>query len=94
MCHIHAVANDKQVFDHEAGHVGADIHGAFTGLFQKATCEHTTGAARGQKIPRVGKGSPGFKNVVHQNDIATLHVALNVPDNRHLTGRHRRLAIA
>ncbi len=93
MRHVHSIADDEQVGACEAREVWIDRDGPLARLFQQHAALHL-GAPRGEQVLGEGDGAAGFQDVVDQQHLPAVHVAVDVPQDRDLSGRHGARAIA
>ena len=64
VCHINAIADNKQIIDREADIVGLDIHFAFFVFIQKDAGMDGGGPARRHQIGGEGQGAAGVEDIV------------------------------
>ena len=91
---IHAVPDDKQVGTREADVIGLQGLGKLARLVEQHSNRNPAGAALLHELAGEGKRAAGFEDIVDEEHIPALHVALDVADEFDLAGGDRARAVA
>lgn len=86
MGHVHAEPDHELIRTLKTDELGINRNRTFTGFFQENCGENPARPAGCQEILGKSQRATRFENVVDEQDIATTDIALDIAQDRHLTG--------